>query len=210
MTDPILASTLVLTLLLLIGLIFFVKASVKDRTQAWVLTSDLAGEQLVQQLRQYFNRRAYQVIAVQPMAGSRSQDQSDLEHSDLEHKDLANKNPTPGSNLWNQPGTVTLVGQVRPSIFLAFFLSALVASGLFCLGLVLTILLPQIGSSGPALALLGPLAGGFYWQGAGRPEQVSLRVEAQTDRPDHSQVLIQGHRDELSDLQRELGLQRTD
>ncbi|MBD2104386.1 cofactor assembly of complex C subunit B [Leptolyngbya sp. FACHB-261] len=185
MSDPILASTFVLTLLLLVGLFFFVRASVKDRTQEYILSSDLAGEQLMQQLRQYFTQRAYQVISVVPEDRPRSPETRDL---------------------WSQPGTITLSGQVRPSAFLAFFLSALTVSGLFCIGLVLSVVYPQLGSSSLGLALLGPAAGLFYWRGAGREERVDLRVEQTELAPRPSRVLIRAHRDEVSELQNALKL----
>ncbi len=186
MASPILASTFFLTLLLLVGLVFFVRASIKDRTQEWVLASEVEGEQLVRQLRQYFTRRAYRVIKVAA--------QSPLAE------------PTASEDLWQQPGAVTWAGQVRPSLFLAFFLSGLAGSGLFCLGLVFSILDPLRASLWPALAVLGPVAGAFYWQGAGREEQVCLRVEEVSEDPQLSRIRVRAHRDELAELQSALNL----
>ncbi|NEQ63648.1 MAG: cofactor assembly of complex C subunit B, partial [Moorea sp. SIO4A1] len=104
MNTTILASTLWLTLLLAVGLFFFIRASVKDRIQQVKLASPETEESLLNQLKQYFYQRAYQVAAV----------------------DAAT----------NQ---VTFQGIVRPSWFLAIFLTVLAACGILCLSLVLSI-----------------------------------------------------------------------
>ncbi len=64
MNTAVLPSTFVLTLLLAVGLFFFIKASVKDRTEQVKLSSDSAQESLLTQLQQYFSDRAYRVAAV--------------------------------------------------------------------------------------------------------------------------------------------------
>lgn len=166
-------STLLLTLLMMVGLFFFVKASVKDRIQQVKLIAYSSEESLLHQLEQYFSNRAYRVAAL-------------------------------------EAEQVTFAGLVRPSIFLAIFLTLLVASGLLCLGLVLSLLMPQIGTGFLGLVLLSPLAGWFYWRGAGRQEQVQLKVEplsvANNGIP--AQILtVTAHRDELAELQRTLKLQ---
>jgi len=46
---------------MLIGLLFFIRASVKDRTEVLRMGSDRAVEALEQDLRQYFDDRAYSV-----------------------------------------------------------------------------------------------------------------------------------------------------
>jgi hypothetical protein len=61
---PVLSSTVFLTVLMLVGLVFFIRASVKDRTQALSFTSDQSEEALASQLRRYFTQRAYQVTTV--------------------------------------------------------------------------------------------------------------------------------------------------
>jgi Cofactor assembly of complex C subunit B len=61
---PVLTSTLILTLLLAVGLFFFIRASTKDRIEQMVLeTSDLE-EVLLPRLQSYFTDRAYRVTAV--------------------------------------------------------------------------------------------------------------------------------------------------
>lgn len=172
-----LTSTLLLTLLLLVGLFFFVKASVKERTQEVELLVNRPEDVLLSQLQQYFLQRAYRVIALDP-----EQEQ------------------------------VTFEGVVRPSVFLAIFLGLLVATGLLCLGLVLSILVPQIAPGFLGLVLLAPLASWFYWQQARRPEKVVLKVDAipgntAAATPDQTRLRITAHRDELISLQTALQLE---
>ncbi len=64
MNSPILSSTFLLTLLLAVGLFFFIRASVKDRTSEEKLISSQSEESLLTQLQQYFSGRAYRVAAV--------------------------------------------------------------------------------------------------------------------------------------------------
>lgn len=54
------------TLLIAVGLFFFIRASVKDRTEAMQLTSDRPPEELSAQLKQYFCQRAYQPVDFDP------------------------------------------------------------------------------------------------------------------------------------------------
>lgn len=167
-------STFLLTLLLMVGLFFFVKASVKDRTRQVRLVAEQSQDAAVNQLMQYFDQRAYRVTAI---------DQK----------------------------SVSFEGLVRPSVFLAVFLTLLVAAGMLCLALVLSVLLPQVGMGALLLLLLSPLATWFYWRRAERPEQVSLKVEP-FDSDNNSQsaaqslVTVTAHRDELIQLRRALKL----
>ncbi|AFY67365.1 cofactor assembly of complex C subunit B [Geitlerinema sp. PCC 7407] len=174
-----LPSTLFLTVLLSIGLFFFIRASVKDRTQSVALASEQPEEVLMPQLRQYFAQRAYQVTSVD-----------------------------------KQKNQVTFEGFVRPSRFLAGFLTLLAALGMLCLALVLSMVLPQVGLLSLGLVALAPLAGWFYWQRAGRPEQVSLRLQAGGDAASTGRggsiLSVTAHRDELLALQEALSLEPQD
>jgi uncharacterized protein (DUF58 family) len=87
--------------------------------------------------------------------------------------------------------------------------------GLLCLGLVLSVLLPQIGRGWVGLLLLAPLAGVFYWRGAERLEQVKLQVEAlptasAQGMAGQTQLTVTAHRDEIIELQRSLQLRGVD
>lgn len=174
MNTTILSSTFVLTLLLAIGLFFFIRASVKDRTQQVQLMAQEAEESLLIRLQQYFDHRSYRVAAVDAVS----------------HQ-------------------VTFQGFVRPSWFLAIFLTVLASCGIVCLSLVLSLLYPTLTNVFLALVLLAPAAGVFYWKNAGRSEQVLLKVEVLPTPEDNnlqSLITVRAHRDELIELQQALNL----
>ena len=171
MSTSVIPSTFFLTLLMTIGLVFFIRASVKDRTQVLRLTSDQSEASLLTQLRHYFDQRAYRVTSL----------------------DAAQNE-------------VTFEGRVRPSVFMAGFLVLLAATGALCLALMLSYLAPDQSRLWLILLLLSPLAGVFYWRGAGRSEQVSLKIESVPDVATQSLITVTAHRDELAELQRILGL----
>ncbi len=173
MSTPVLSSTFFLTLLLLVGLVFFIRASVKDRTQVAQFVSPLPEESLVGQLRQYFLQRTYVLT-----------DQG------------------------NEPNQLAFEGIVRPSIFLAIFLTSLAAIAALCIALVLSILFPALSGLFWGLIAIAPLAGLFYWRKAKRPETVLLKVESAGPKctPDQRLITVTGHRDEIFELQRTLAL----
>ncbi len=51
---------------MMIGLFFFIRASVKDRTKQIQLVPDESEDILIKKLQQYFETRAYQMTAVDP------------------------------------------------------------------------------------------------------------------------------------------------
>ncbi|NEP16885.1 MAG: cofactor assembly of complex C subunit B [Leptolyngbya sp. SIO4C1] len=179
MTDVVLSSTLLLTGLLVVGLVFFIRASAKDRTQTVAFASSQTADELQQQLTDYFEQRAYQ------------------------RRDRSGAQP------------VQMIGQVRPSVFLAVFLSLLAAVGLLCLALVLLIALPAAGKLPLALTLLAPLAPIFYWRRAGREETIAFETESlnaadrsQAQNSLNSKVTFTGHRDEAIQLAANLPLKQ--
>ena len=173
MDAPVLGTAFMLTCLSTIGLFFFIKASVKDRTQTVKLIAEREADSLLDQLKDYFKNRAYRLAAL----------------------DAAE----------NQ---LTFEGLVRPSWFMAIFLSFLAACGCLCLGLALSMVFPQSGELFLWLVLLSPLAGVFYWQKAERPERVSIQLEWMVNdgQKTESAIAVTGHRDELTVLQRTLNL----
>ncbi len=172
MNFTILSSTLLLTLLLSVGLLFFIRASTKDRIQEIKLVSEQGEDSLMEQVQRYLQQRAYRVAKV-----------------DAEQ---------------NQ---VIFEGFVRPSVFLAIFLTFLAAVGILCLALVWSLLFPSLGNILFWLVLLSPAAGVFYWKKAARSEQVSLKVEQTKEKPHmQSSITVTAHRDELIELQRSLQL----
>ncbi|BAY32536.1 hypothetical protein NIES37_10010 [Tolypothrix tenuis PCC 7101] len=64
MDTAILPSTFLLTLLLSVGLFFFIRASTKERTQTAQLISEQDEASLMPQLQEYFRSRSYRVAAL--------------------------------------------------------------------------------------------------------------------------------------------------
>lgn len=171
MNSTILSSTFLLTLLLSVGLLFFIRASTKDRIQAIKLVSEQPLASLMTQLRQYLQERSYQVAKVD-----------------------------------EENNSVTFEGFVKPSVFLAIFLTMLAAVGTLCLALVCSFLFPN-SSLAFLVVLLSPAAGVFYWKKSARNEQVSLKLEnTSSESQQQSQVTVIGHRDEIAELVRSLNL----
>ena len=168
MINTTLSSTFLLTLLLFVGLIFFIRASTKDRTQTVQLLSDQEEVRLLEQLKHYFEQRAYRVTAIEP-----------------------------------EKNQITLVGFVRPSVFLAVFLSLLAAIGIFCIALVLSFIFQEQTPLFWGLLLFCPLAGVFYWRKSGREEQVSFKIDPlpKSTMTQKSLLTVIAHRDELANLQ---------
>lgn len=172
MQIPVLTSTALLTVLLSVGLIFFIRASTKDRIEVTKLLAEQQGEPLLERLQQYFSARAYRITSVDATANR-----------------------------------VIYEGMVRPSAFLAVFLTILAAIGILCLTLVLSLLFPTTARLLPALVVLAPAAGIFYWRKSARPEQVALQVEFLNNDPSpRSLVIVTAHRDEVAELRQALGL----
>ncbi len=174
MDNPILPSILLLTLLLFVGLFFFIRAATKDRTEVAQLMSDQNEAALMPKLKEYFQKRAYQVTAL-----NREQNQ------------------------------VIFEGFVRPSGFLAFFLTLLAATGSLCLSLVLSFVFPSYSAASLGVILLSPIVGVFYWKKAGRFEKVSLKLESSlSGDKSKSRITVTAHRDELLELRRSLELKQ--
>ncbi len=173
MNTPILISTFFLTLLLMVGLFFFIRASVKDRTEEVKLISETPKTSLLEQLKAYFTERAYNVTN-----SNASQD------------------------------TITFEGLVRPSLFLAIFLTFLAALGLLCLVLVLSFVYPPLTPLFFVLELLSPVAGIFYWKKARRIERVFLSLESLTEQGSQqgSLLTLTAHRDEVIQLKQNFPL----
>ena len=176
MTETVTYSTLFLTLLMVVGLVFFIRASTKDRLETLTLTRPVAPLALLQTLTTHFEERAYAVTAAEAEAQR-----------------------------------VVLRGRVRPSLFLAGFLTLLAAIGGLCFALVLTNLWPAYGSWFWVLVGVAPAAGWFYWRGANRDEEIILQVRPEASLEDSintsATVTVTAHRDELIALEQDLGHQ---
>ncbi|APB33771.1 hypothetical protein GlitD10_1449 [Gloeomargarita lithophora Alchichica-D10] len=158
MASVYLTSTGLLTALLLVGLVFFVRAAVKDRTQTQRIPLQGMVGTTMNQLRLFLQQRGYRLVG-------------------------------------GEVGVPQMVwqGRVAPSWPLALLLSVMVGLSGFCLGLVLASLVPEWGVKPLGLAFLAPVAGLFYWRGAGRVEQVIVQVQ-------DNALQITAQRDELKRL----------
>ncbi|MCA6573218.1 MAG: cofactor assembly of complex C subunit B [Pseudanabaena sp.] len=167
-TIPTIYSTLLLTILLFLGLISFLRGSIRDRTTDVLFNVvQLTDDRLLMQVRDHFQQRAYKVVEIDP------------------ERDVA-----------------ILLGQVRPSIFLAVFLTILAAIGLTCFGLVLGVLIPDLENLWLWLIIASPIAGWFYWRGVPREQKVSLQLLAD------GKLKVRAHKDEIAELQRSLNLEK--
>jgi hypothetical protein len=63
---PVISSTFFLTLLMMVGLFFFIRASVKDRTKQIQLIPEESADILIKKLQEYFEARAYRLTVVDP------------------------------------------------------------------------------------------------------------------------------------------------
>ncbi|MDY6940199.1 MAG: cofactor assembly of complex C subunit B [Cyanobacteriota bacterium] len=174
MNNPVLSSILIPTVLMGIGLFFFIRASAKDRTQQAILQSSQTEASLAAQLREYFTRRAYRLAKVEP----------ETEQAIFE-------------------------GNVRPSWFLAIFLTLLAAIGLSCTIPIVSILAPKLSWLAVGSVVLSPLAGVFYWRKADRLERVSVAIKSLESESSNAltQIVVRAHRDELANLKQALSLQ---
>ncbi|MFS8894683.1 cofactor assembly of complex C subunit B [Synechococcus sp. O70.2] len=163
-------STLALTLLLGIGLFFFLRASGRDRSETRFYSSSRSLEEMGSLLRKHLEGRAYR-----------------LQFADAE-------------------GIATFVGQARPSVGLAVFLTGLAGVGLACLALVLSLLEPSWRAWPWTLVLAAPWAGWYYWRRNYRLERLRLKLQ-EADPPPGSLLWVEGQRDELEVLAASLGLQ---
>ncbi|KPQ37036.1 MAG: Protein of unknown function (DUF3529) [Phormidesmis priestleyi Ana] len=194
---------------MVVGLVFFIRASTKDRIEAVQFGSTQAADNLQQAVLKYFYSRAYQ-LPTEADGATHSTLLNGLEN--ISQTAPVSKKKSKEPIVVN--GT-TLVGMVSPSVFLAVFLSVLAAVGFTCLSLVVATLFPSWGGWLLALVAASPLAGVFYWKKSNRPETVIFRVDA-LDMPSGSdgvqtppntqkwcsKLTVKGHRDELADLER--------
>lgn len=102
--------------------------------------------------------------------------------------------------------TITFKGVMGKSKSQAYFLTFCTFVGLGSLGLVLSILLPDVGSKAYALALLSPYAGIFYWNNAQREDVIQVRMETSDDERTIG-LTAQGGKEDLERFSKALELQ---
>jgi len=100
---------------------------------------------------------------------------------------------------------ITFKGVMGRSTSQAYFLTFCTFMGLGSLGLVLSILLPDIGGKAYLLTLLSPYAGIFYWRNAQREDTVKVKMET-SDNGQITTVTAQGGKDDLERFAKQLQL----
>ncbi len=172
MSNLTLISTFFLTLLLTVGLFFFIRASVKDRTEKERFISQSSKISLIEQIKSYFENRSYQIIS-------------------------------------NKEDEIIFEGTVRPSWFLAIFLSILSSIGLLCFGLILSFLYQPLTPGFLSLVILSPITGLLYWKKACKLEKIFIHFESHAEKilEKSNCFTLTGHRDEIAKFKKTFPLQ---
>jgi hypothetical protein len=168
MDNLVLSSTLFLTVLLFVGLFFFLRASTKDRTEMATWQFAVMPEQILQDVTQYLESRSYRLQSVNP-----------------------------------ETDEAIFKGVVGASWGLAIFLSLLAGVAAACLGLVISLEIPQVGLWGLVSIVIAPAAGWFYRKKSQRTEQVAVLVRGDSENlqsATQTKLHITAHRDEIESL----------
>ena len=91
---------------------------------------------------------------------------------------------------------ITFKGLMGRSNSQAAFLTFCTFMGLGSLGLVLSILLPDLGAKAYLIALLSPYAGFYYWKNAQGENTVKVKMETSDDEQTTT-ILIEGGKEDL-------------
>lgn len=100
---------------------------------------------------------------------------------------------------------ITFRGVTGRSNSQAAFLTFCTFVGLGSLGLVLSILLPDVGSKAYALTLASPYAGIYYWNNAQRVDEIQVKMETSDDEQTTS-IIVQGDKEDLERFSKALNL----
>ena len=100
---------------------------------------------------------------------------------------------------------ITFRGVTGRSNSQAAFLTFCTFVGLGSLGLVLSILLPDVGVKAYALTLFSPYAGIYYWNNAQRVDEVQVKMETSDDEQTTS-IIVQGDKEDLERFSKALNL----
>ena len=91
---------------------------------------------------------------------------------------------------------ITFKGLMGRSNSQAAFLTFCTFMGLGSLGLVLSILLPDVGAKAYLIALASPYAGFYYWKNAQGENTVKVKMETSDDEQTTT-ILIEGGKEDL-------------
>lgn len=100
---------------------------------------------------------------------------------------------------------ITFTGVMGRSNSQAYFLTFCTFVGLGSLGLVLSILLPDVGSKAYFLCLLSPYAGIYYWRNAQREDKVKVKMET-SDDDQITSIIAEGGKEDLERFSKTLQL----
>jgi hypothetical protein len=87
----------------------------------------------------------------------------------------------------------------------AAFLTFCTFMGLGSLGLVLSVLIPDLGLKAYVITLLSPYAGIYYWKNAQRENEVTIRMET-SDDDQITSIVAQGEKEDLERFSKTLNL----
>lgn len=77
--------------------------------------------------------------------------------------------------------------------------------GLGSLGLVLSVLFPDVGAKAYVITLLSPYAGIYYWNNAQRVDEVAIKMET-SDDDQITSIIAQGGKEDLERFSKTLNL----
>jgi hypothetical protein len=182
MSNPALSSILVPTVLLAIGLFFFIRSSVKERLDLRTFRSPQTDEAIAIQLRQYLTERAYRLVGVDSQNGQVT----------FEGQVKASAGMAVFLTLLAAIGLLCIAPIVS---ILAPQFSGL-AVGFVALSPLAGLFYWRYANRAEQICL--------------KIQSISIPAASTEDNPIQSQVTIQGHRDELTALQDALPLQRVE
>mmetsp|Transcript_29954 Transcript_29954/g.41159 ORF Transcript_29954/g.41159 Transcript_29954/m.41159 type:complete len:288 (-) Transcript_29954:58-921(-) len=100
---------------------------------------------------------------------------------------------------------ITFKGVMGRSNSQAYFLTFCTFVGLGSLGLVLSVLFPDVGAKAYAITLLSPYAGLYYWNNAQSENQVKVKMETSDDEETVS-ITAEGGKEDLERFSQRLAL----
>lgn len=87
----------------------------------------------------------------------------------------------------------------------AAFLTFCTFMGLGSMGLILSILLPDLGAKAYAITLASPYAGIYYWKNAQRIDEVKVKMET-SDDDQITSIIAQGGKEDIERFAKTLNL----
>lgn len=92
--------------------------------------------------------------------------------------------------------TITFKGVMGKSNSQAAFLTFCTFMGLGSLGLVLSVIFPDLGAKAYLITMLSPYAGIYYWKNANRVDEVTIKMETSDDEQTTT-IVARGGKEDL-------------